>query len=155
MAGNAVAQKTLVLALGNELIADDAIGIVAARQLETMLEGRAEVIATSEHGVALLDLLIGYEKLVLIDAILTGEHPAGTVFEIDSDSLRPVAAPSPHFTGVPELIVLAKQLDVPFPGDIRIIAVEVADLSTLGGSMTDAVEGALGELCERVCDAVG
>jgi hydrogenase maturation protease len=143
-----------VLGLGNELLADDAIGIQAAGRLADALAGRAEVIATSEHGVALLDLLMGYEHLVVIDAIQTGRRPAGEVFELDIETLKPATSLSPHYVGIPDLVELARRLGVAFPNDIRIIAVEVADPHTIGGAMTPEVAAALPELCRRAVEAV-
>jgi hydrogenase maturation protease len=153
MATSESTAKTVVLGLGNELLADDAIGILAARELAPLLEDRADVIATSEHGVALLDLLMGYESVVVIDAIVTGRHPIGSVFEIDLHKLRPATSPSPHYVGLGDLVDLAKRLGVPFPDDIRIIAVEVADPHTIGGPVTPAVEQAMPELIERARQA--
>jgi len=139
-----------VVGLGNDLLADDAIGIVAAHELQVRLQGRAEVVATSLHGVALLDLLIGYDRVIVIDAIQTKQKPVGTLHEIDAASLRPVASPSPHYTGLPELLELAERLGLQFPRTVRIFAVEAADLLTIGGEMSEAVRGALPELCLRV-----
>lgn len=150
----ATARRPLVIGLGNELLADDGIGIVAARVLARRLSGQADVTATTAAGAALLDVMVGYERAVVVDAIVTGRHPLGSVFEIDTGALRPVAPPSPHYVGLPELVALAAQLGLPFPSDTRIIAVEVADVHTIGGRMSSAVRRALPRLCEAVCGAV-
>ena len=147
---SATSGRVLVVGLGNDLLADDAIGIVAARELQIRLDGRADVVATLLHGVALLDVLIGYDRVIVIDAIQTNQQPVGTLLEIDAASLRPVASPSPHYTGLPELLELAERLGLQFPRTVRIFAVEAADLLTIGGEMSEPVRGALPELCLRV-----
>ncbi len=146
--------KVLVLGLGNDLLADDAIGPLAVRELEPRLAGRADVEATALHGLALLDVLAGYDAAVLLDATCTGLRPVGTVFEIDPATLGAVQAPSPHFAGVPEMVELARRLELRFPERLRIVAVEVRDPHTIGGPMSPEVRAALPELCARAERAV-
>ena len=141
---------TLVLGLGNELLADDGVGVIAARQLADELAGRADVVETAMHGLALLDYFIGYERAVLIDAIQTGRHPPGTVLDLDPADLRAVRAPTPHFAGLPEMLAVAEQLELDFPRQFRIVAVEIANALELGAAMTDAVAAALPEVLARV-----
>lgn len=141
--------RILVLGLGNDLLADDAIGHLAVRELEPRLAGRAEVAATALHGLALIDLLAGYEAAVVLDAACTGAHPVGEVREIDPASLARIESPSPHFAGFPEMLGLADRLGLVFPRRLRIVVVEVLDPHTIGGAMTPAVRAALPELCAR------
>jgi hydrogenase maturation protease len=146
--------RIIVLGLGNDLLADDAIGHLAVAALEPRLRGRADVEATAMHGLALVDLLAGYDAAVVLDAACTGARPVGEVHEIAADSLARVQNPSPHFAGFPEMLDLADRLDLHFPRKLRIIAVEVLDPYTVGGVMTPAVRAALPELCERAVRAV-
>lgn len=138
--------KTLVLGLGNELMGDDGIGIIAARVLSRVLRGQADVMGGSLHGVALLDIFVGYDKAIVIDAVCTGQYPPGTILEINPADLRPAEVPSPHFTGLPEMFRLAEEMGLPFPSEVRILAVEAADPFTVGGKMTPAVRRALKKL---------
>lgn len=142
--------KTLILGLGNELLADDALGILAARRLRGELAGVADVLESSLSGVALIELLVGYERVILIDAIQTGENPPGTIRKLTPADLDCVFAPSPHYAGIPELIALATQLDLDFPNEIVIYAMEVTDTCSLGGPLSPAVRNSLGDLIDRV-----
>lgn len=146
--------KILVLGLGNDLLADDGIGHLAVADLAPRLAGRADVEATAQHGLALLDLLTGYDAAVVLDASCTGARPVGAVYEIDPATLARVESPSPHFAGFPEMLDLATRLRLRFPRRLRILAVEVLDPYTVGGVMTSAVRAALPELCERAERAV-
>jgi len=147
--------KIKVLGLGNDLLADDGIGYLAVAALEPRLAGRADVEATAIHGLALLDLLAGYDAAVVLDAVCTGARPVGEVYEIAPASLARIESPSPHFAGFPEMLDLADRLGLRFPRKLRIIAVEVLDPWTIGGAMTPAVRDALPELCERAERVVG
>jgi hydrogenase maturation protease len=142
--------KTLVLGLGNELLADDGIGIAAARTLTEELDGVADVVECNLHGIALLDVILGYEKLIIIDAVKTGNVPPGTIIELRPSDLSPVLAPSPHYAGLPELITLAGRLRLDFPQDIMIFAVEISDHHTIGRPLSLSVARSLGDLVQRV-----
>lgn len=109
---------------------------------------------TGLHGVALLDLLIGYEKAIIVDAVKTGRHPAGTILDIETGRLNPIDNPSPHFTGIPELIRLARELNVCFPKEILIVGMEVVNTEDMGTEMTGEVVAALDQLTERILSHV-
>jgi hydrogenase maturation protease len=136
--------------MGNELFGDDAVGLLAVRKTAQRAPGRADYVETGLHGVALLDLLIGYEKAIIVDAVQTGRHSAGTILEIETGRLNPIDNPSPHFTGIPELIRLARELDVCFPVEILIVGMEVVNTEDMGSEMTGEVVAALDQLTERV-----
>ncbi|MCS6936422.1 MAG: hydrogenase maturation protease [Candidatus Bipolaricaulota bacterium] len=142
--------KTLVLGLGNELLGDDAVGILAARMLRERLGNRADVVESALSGMALLDLLMGYERAIIIDAVKTGRSAPGTIYELTPEDLSAGLAPSPHYAGLPELIATAKALAVDFPNEIKIFALEVEDPYTIGGRLSPAVEQALEGLVRRV-----
>jgi len=146
------AVRTLVLGLGNDLLADDAVGLLVARALRERLGelDRVDVRETSVHGLALLELLVGYERAILVDAVHAGRHPPGSVIGIDPSELSEVYAPSPHYAGLPEMFALARALELDFPTDVAIIAIEVADVGTIGGPMTAAVREAVPEACRRI-----
>lgn len=146
--------KTLVLGLGNELLGDDAVGILAAQALKEELNGKADVVESSLAGMALLDLFIGYERAVIIDAVKTGRSPPGTIYELGPEDLSSVIAPSPHYAGLPELIATARQLQLDFPTEIVILALEVEDPYTIGDGLSEAVKQALAELIQRVREQI-
>jgi len=127
---------------------------MAARELRQRLGVRADVIDTSISGLALLEVLTGYDQAVIIDAICTGRDTPGTISQLDPADLAPVTAPSPHYAGLPEMFDLAEQLNLEFPQEIVIYAVEVSDPFTIDGPMTPAVEQALPELVRKVEEQV-
>lgn len=146
--------RPLVLGLGNELIADDGIGILAARNLKPQLQSDVDVVESSLSGLALLDLLVGYNRAIIIDAIYSGHHPPGTITQLNMDDLSQVMAPTPHFAGLPELFSLAQRLELDFPEELVIFAMEVEDPLTIGGSLSPAVRQALPRLMDRVSDQI-
>ena len=142
--------KPLVIGLGNDLMGDDAIGILAARSLKGQVSQKADVVESALHGAALLDIFIGYRQAIIIDAIHTGTCLPGSILDIDPATLGTVVSPSPHFSGLPELQTIAAELGLDFPKEVRIAAVEVTGSFEIGAPMTPAVAEALGPLVERV-----
>jgi len=107
-------------------------------------------VESSLSGLALMDILIGYDKSIIIDAISTGQIPPGTITELSPSDLGSTKAPSPHYSGLPEMITLADELGLEFPQEIKIYAIEVADPHSFGGSLTPSVKKALDLLLEKV-----
>jgi len=142
--------KTLVLGLGNELLSDDGVGLLAIRQLQNEYKGQAELVESSLHGLALIDLFIGYDRAIIIDAIQTGKYQPGEIIQLSPDDLDHVVAPSPHYTGMPEMLALAKELELEFPKEVVIFAIEVVDPYTLGGGLTPMIQEKLPELVGKI-----
>jgi len=144
--------KVLLLGLGNDILSDDAVGLRVARRLhdEFAHDGRIDVQETQEMCLALLDFIVGYRHVILVDSIQTGKAPPGTLHELDADTLRTLTGGTPHFVGVGETLALGRQLGLAMPDRVTIFAIEVADPFTLGTQMTPELERALPSLLERV-----
>lgn len=141
--------RTLVLALGNDLLGDDGVGLEAARQIAGQVDGSVDVVETGEAGLALLELLEGYERALLIDSVVTGRYPPGTVIEFSPEDFRRVIAPSPHYAGLPEVLEMARRLNLVFPRDIRILAMEVQNPYEFHIGFSPPVQEAFPRLVQR------
>lgn len=141
---------TLLLGLGNDVAGDDAIGPLVARALLVELEDVAEVVESSASGLALLEVLAGHDRAVVVDAVVTGRVPPGTITEMGLDEVGEVVAPSAHQAGLPELAAVAERLGLTFPSRTRVLAVEVVDPWTLGAGLSEPVARALDEVVARV-----
>jgi len=143
----------LILCLGNEVIADDTFGPEAARILleSKKLPSPVEVIYSPVAGFALLDLLAGRERVLIVDTIQTGHKtPAGHLsFLALSDFPASHNLTSSHQISLPTALELGKRMGMTMPRQIEILAVEAADLETLGGPMTAAVQAALNDAVSR------
>jgi hydrogenase maturation protease len=148
--------RILVLGLGNDLLTDDAVGLRVARAAGARLGGRPDAVVreTMEMGLALLDEIVGFESLVVVDAIQTGRAPAGRIHEFGAGELDGRRLSAPHFLGIAETLFLGQRLGLPMPRRVRVVAVEVGDPFTLGTQMTAAVEAAVEEAAARVARLV-
>ena len=137
--------RTLVLALGNDILGDDAVGFHAARQLRSESIEGVDVVETGEAGLALLDHLEGYDRAVILDAIATGRCKPGTVLSWHRKDFKDIVSPSPHFSGLPELLQLAERVGMRFPKDLRVLAMEVDNPTVFRESLTAEAQKALPE----------
>jgi hydrogenase maturation protease len=133
--------RVLVLGLGNDLLTDDAIGLEVVRHVRSCLRpvDSIAVEESVEMGVALLDLMTGYQAVVLVDAVQTGRAAAGSVHELTAGDLSLVPGVSPHFLGVGEVLALGRVLGYDMPACVDILAVEVSDPFTMSTRMTPAL----------------
>jgi hydrogenase maturation protease len=133
----------LVLCLGNALRRDDAVALHVARALQASPPPGCTVATSARAGLYLLDDMEGYDRVVVVDAVQTGAHPPGTVHALPLEALHAPAGPSPHAIGLPSALSLARASGAPVPSRVELVLVEVAELDTIGESLTPAVAAAV------------
>ncbi|HEX78127.1 MAG TPA: hydrogenase maturation protease [Dehalococcoidia bacterium] len=146
--------KTLILGLGNPILSDDSVGLRVARALEGRLnEQGVTVMETSVVGLGLLDLLTGYDRAIIIDAIQTVGGKAGQIYRLAPDAFHFTrhAAP-PHDVNLATALELGSRLGLALPRQIVIFAIEVADASTFGEECTPEVMRAIPVCAEMVVE---
>ncbi len=132
--------NTLILGIGNPILTDDGVGIKVAQKLKEE-NPKLEVIMTSEAGIILLELLVGYDKLIIIDSIKTEKGKPGDLYKLELEDLKPAKDfSSSHGIGIATAFELGKGLGYKMPRYISIYAVEIKDNTTFGEKCTEEVE---------------
>lgn len=143
--------KTLLLGLGNDILCDDAVGLEAAQQIRLQCDpAQVDVIECCEMGLSLLDHLVGYDRVVVVDAVQTGASPPGFVHELEANDIKILPRMSPHFFGIGEALALGQKLGLAMPSHVRILAVEVVDPFTVSTEMTQPLKQALPGIVAKV-----
>jgi hydrogenase maturation protease len=147
-------KKVLVLGLGNDLLTDDAVGLRVVHDVRQRLAGdaRIEVKETAETGLALLDVIVDYASLIVVDSVKTGRAPAGYIHSLAPENLPSGASRSPHAFGVEHICEAGRMRGLAVPERVRMFAIEVEDPFTLGADMTPAVEQAIDEATDEVVE---
>jgi len=139
--------KTLVLGIGNPLLGDDGVGFHIAQELARQIKDEnIDVEDTSVDGLNLLELIIGYDKVIIIDAIMTKGGKVGEIYKLRSEDL----ANTVHFTTSPHNANLAIAIEVgrkilaeQMPEEIVVFAVGIKQVPRFTEEMTEKVRAAI------------
>jgi hydrogenase maturation protease len=144
--------KTLVLGIGNTILRDDGIGPIIIDQARKRLsDSRIHFQTTNSSGVHLMDLISGYERIVIVDAVRRGERPGKIEWLKPGDFASGNSDfNSQHRVGILQAIKLTEDTGQPAPKEIDIMAVEVADCTNFGKDMTPEVEQSIPEAVEEL-----
>jgi hydrogenase maturation protease len=100
--------RTLILGLGNPILSDDGVGYHVATALKNRLqEPEVDVLEASIAGLDFLDLLTDYDKVIIIDAIQTGEGKPGQIYRLEPEILA-----NTRHAGTPHDVNLATALEL-------------------------------------------
>jgi len=126
------------------------------RLRESLHRNAADVVELGTAGLGLLDIVEGYDRLILVDAIQSGAPP-GTVHELRGDELANSANLGPgHDADLPAVLAFGDKLARGrMPRDVVVIAVEGVDVSTVSDRLTPDVEAAVPVVVRLVEEMVG
>jgi len=150
--------KTLVLALGNPLLRDDGVAIRVAEELRrfSLDSEQIEIKTSSLSGLALLDEILGFEKVIILDAIQSGQRAVGEIFPIRIREWEGMPiGPSPHYLGLPSVLKWSRLAGLEAPREMEILGIEVKDPFTFDENLSAEVEAALPALVQRLLDKLG
>ena len=148
--------KTLILGVGSSILTDDSVGLVVAAKLKERFAGRDDVDVgfNEEAGFSLLEESLGYDRLVVVDSILTGREP-GTVMRLDLEDLgRTIHSNSPHGANLATVMELGRRQKMDVPEEVIIFAIEVVDVLTFGESLTPELEARVGEIADEIAGEI-
>jgi len=142
--------ETVVLGIGNELMRDEGVGVIAARALgaEHLPEG-VQVVEGGTGGLDLLFELEGRSRAIIIDAVEM-KAPPGTVRsftldEVDIDMAAPIA--SLHQIGLADVLEIGSLVG-PMP-EIHVVGVQPKEVAP-GTGLTPEVGQAVSAVIEQV-----
>jgi hydrogenase maturation protease len=149
--------KTLVLGLGNPILSDDGVGIQVAHEVANQLNSPQVTVAeTSGAGLSLLDSIVGYDKVIIIDAIQTEKGQAGQIYRMGAEDFSLTKHfSSPHQINLVTALELGKMLNLAMPQKITIFAVEAKDITSFSEKCTPEVEQAIPEVVKMVLEDLG
>ena len=129
-------RSILILGLGNDLLKDDGVGIEVVRQLQGILDPAIHCVEASTPGLGLIDYLVEYDKIIIIDAVVLDHENPGRIFEGGLEELGKGRAVSPHYLGLAEIKEIAQWLSLAFPQELKIIAIAIDNPLTRAVSIT-------------------
>jgi hydrogenase maturation protease len=142
----------LVLGIGSPFISDDQIGLRVAEAIMRMDLPDTDVDEASVSGLDLIEIIMDYKRVVIVDAITSREYEPGTVRVLDRGAFtHAVHGTNPHEANVVTAFELGKKLEPErFPDDIRFVAIEAQNTYDISEEMTPPVKAALPLAVETV-----
>jgi hydrogenase maturation protease len=147
--------RTVVIGIGNPVRSDDGVGLAVARAVRERVGDRPDVDVEElwAGGLRLVEAMAGYDRAIVIDAMVTGTSPPGTVRRLDLADLGEARnVTCVHDASLPTALALWRMGDVPVPSDITIWGIEGQDLQTLSEELTVSVSGAVAVATDAIMD---
>ena len=118
------------MGIGNTIRGDDGIGIYIVEEIKKKLvnkKNNVNVISTETAGLNLLDLIVGYSKLIIVDSIqVSSNNELGHMFEFEVNQLSSSNGRfNSHDIDFLTLFKIGKKLKIKLPKKIKIYGIGV------------------------------
>jgi hydrogenase maturation protease len=152
--------KTLIIGLGNPILGDDGVGWVVAREVETRLGAATpavEVDCLALGGLSLMERLVGYRRVILIDSLNTGRRPQGSVVTFTLEHLPDLTfghSAAAHDASLKTSLDLGRKLEAVLPADrdVHVVAIEAQHVYDFMEELSPAIAAAVPEAVQLVLD---
>jgi hydrogenase maturation protease len=145
--------KVLVLGIGNILLSDEGIGVRAVEELRKnySFSDGVEIMDGGTLGIDLLYFMEGFQKLLVIDAVLGGDSP-GTLYKFKGDEVKAYFRKkvSAHELGFQEVLALADLLGRK-PEEIVLIGIEPESLD-ISVELSYSIKRRMQDLIDKVLE---
>ncbi len=150
--------KTLIVGLGNPKLGDDGVGWKVAENVRGHLppSSRVSVSCLSLGGVSLMEHLIGYQRVVLVDAFISAED-IGSVHVYKLSEIPNYSAfhiTSEHDTSLQSAIELGRWMGAILPDDITVVGIATHRIVDFSEELSPPVENAIPRAVQVVLDLV-
>ena len=145
--------STHILGLGNPVIGDDGIGIRVIRELEQKLNEIPDLsVSTScQSGLYLLEHLIGFQKVIIVDAVIRKDLPVGTIIiNMDIKAETHFKGHSPHFIGIHGVLSLGRAYGLKMPEDLILLGIVIHNDKNITEQMSPEMEKKYGTIVKQV-----
>ena len=157
-------RRTLVVGLGNPILGDDGVGWRIAEEVsrrsgipvgdaplrgpQTSLREPVTIECYSLAGLSLMERLIGYDRVILIDALNTGQHEQGAVVCFTLAEMHDLTcghSASAHDVSLKQALQLGRSMGEPLPDDeqVHVVAVEARHVYDFQESLSPAIAAAV------------
>jgi hydrogenase maturation protease len=153
--------QTLVVGLGNPILGDDGVGWRVAEEVERRLSadpglsssvGPVEVDLLAVGGLSLMERLVGFERAVLVDAVLDGRPPGtiavGTLAETDGRLTGHLD--SAHDAPLNAALEVGAALGARLPEMLSLVTISARRVSEFDEHMTREVAAAVAPAADEV-----
>lgn len=138
--------KTLIIGVGSPILGDDGVGIEIGRRCKELFSQNKDVrtVEIGTGGLSLLDMVPGYDRLILLDAVISGA-PAGTIQVLTEAALSgTVHLGAGHEADLATTLALGRKLaGQPLPRHVYIVTVEVREITAFSENLSPEIQAAV------------
>ena len=147
----------LVIGLGNPILGDDGVGWRVAEDVGSLLarDARIEVDCLAVGGLSLMERMLGYGRVILVDSIETGVSPEGSVSAFLLDDLTNPKlghSASVHDASLGTALETAKAMGGVIPRRVDIVAIEARSCHDFSEELSPSVAAAVPIAAQQVLD---
>jgi len=149
--------KTIILGVGNQILGDDGIGIHVTDELKKIVKNPNITIDDAiTGGMNLLELILGYDKAIIVDAVKTNEGEVGDVKRIPLDNFSTMHSCNPHDVSLIEAIEVAKKMgEDRIPKEIIVIGIILKEIPCeFGEKLSENVATAVPKAVEMTLNEI-
>jgi hydrogenase maturation protease len=159
--------KTAIIALGNPILGDDGIGWQVGNAAEQVWSNirNSEIIPASRYdsivdfiylscgGLELMEHMVDYDQVILIDAIFTGLYPRFSYHLLSLEDFKDTGSNhinSAHDTSLYHAIQLGQEIGIKLPEIIEIIGIEAEHVFEFSDQLSSELSDMIPEIAEFV-----
>jgi len=129
---------------------DDGVGIYVVRMLKQKLQSKPnlEFKELSVGGLRLVEEMLGYEEVIIVDSIESDVSQVGQIREFSSDQFKDTQqSSSPHVTNFATAFELYRKLEPgEIPDQVRIFTIGISSEFTFREGLSPSVQEAASKL---------
>jgi hydrogenase maturation protease len=149
----------LLIGLGNPILGDDGVGWHIAKEVKERLssEPDVEVDFASVGGLGLMERLVGYECVIIVDAITDRKYPLGTLIVSKLEDL-PIQSQghlcSAHDISLQDALELGKLAGAKIPAQIIIVGIEAEAVYDFSDQLSPTIKQVVPEVAQCVINLI-
>ncbi|MBT3239474.1 MAG: hydrogenase maturation protease [Chloroflexi bacterium] len=154
--------KTIVIGLGNSILGDDGLGWRVVEEVENRI-GRDPRLNIKEidfayyslGGLALMENMEGYRKTIIVDSIVTGNNPIGTIFSLPLNELPNFSSghsTAAHDTSLMTALEVGRKCGINLPEEIWTVVIEAENVYEFSEEISQSILNSIPEAVEHVFD---
>ena len=157
-----MAGRTLIVGLGNPILGDDGVGWHVAEEVRRQLgfspvadSGPLEIDCVALGGLSLMERLIGYDRAIVIDAMVSGTRPIGSVARLALEDVPDQSAghmTAAHDTSLQNALKMGRAMGARLPGEVTVVAVEAQATFEFSEELSPPVAAAVPSAARAVMD---
>lgn len=149
----------LIIGLGNPILGDDGVGWHVAREVQERLSGDLEVDFdfAAVGGLGLMERMVGYDHVIIIDAITDRKYPLGTIIVSKLADLPNQAQGhlcSAHDISLQNALELGKLAGAKIPVQINIVGIEAEAVYDFSDQLSPTINQVVSEAAQCVINLI-